>query len=692
MSDDAYERLRAALQHHGSKVENAGADRFMAQCPAHDDGRPSLSVRRGDRCTLVYCFAGCDTAAIMDALGLTTRDLYDADKITYSYGDDLRGFVVTRSTATKDFRQSGATQGWTDGKPLYRLPAVAVAVQAGAPVWFTEGEKDADLIATAGGFATTNAGGADNAHTADFTPLAGAHVRVLSDLDTAGDKHRESVVRLALAAGAASVSVWKVKAGKDYGDHHAAGYGVDDLEQAVDQPETEGLRRIILTKASSIEPLPTTWLWANRLPTGALALIAGPEGTGKSTVGYSLAAQITRGTLPGLHLGHPRNVIVAATEDSWARTIVPRLMAASADLDRVYRIEVRTVLDVGGYLTLPKDVPGLEQAVHDTAAVLLLLDPLMSRLEAGLDTHKDAETRRALEPVAATAERTGLAVVGLIHFNKGGSADVLNNVMASKAFTAVARSVSTVIRDPDDDTGRRRIFGTPKCNLGRDDLPLLPFRIEEHTFLNRAGDLVATSRVEWLAEQQGTVADLMRQSRDTGDQTVVAEVADWLADYLETQGGSAARKNIVDAARKERFSEDQLKRGFKRLGLKYRGDGYPRVTYWMTAEAAAEWDGAHDGSSQGTVGAPVRGESLTTPTTPTRVRSEQSEQSEQSGQSPARVLQLDTPEPDTGAVCANPPCPQRLTAVERADGLCTECNRDARRKRDAARQKGQATA
>lgn len=221
---------------------------------------------------------------------------------------------------------------------------------------------------------------------------------------------------------------------------------------------------------------------------------------------------------------------------------------------------------------------------------MLLLDPLMSRLEAGLDSHKDAETRRALEPIAAVAEGTRMTVVGLMHFNKSGAVDVLNNVMASKAFTAVARSVSTVIRDPNDDTGRTRIFGTPKNNLGPDDLPLLPFHLVEHTFNNDHGDKVVTSRVEWLAERHGTIADLMRQARDTGDQSIAAEVADWLADYLDTQGGLASRKDIIDAAGKQRFNEDQVKRGLKRLGLTYRSRGFPRTTYWMTSERAQDWD------------------------------------------------------------------------------------------------------
>ena len=59
--------------------------------------------------------------------------------------------------------------------------------------------------------------------------------------------------------------------------------------------------------------------------------------------------------------------------------------------------------------------------------------------------------------------------------------------MASKAFTAVARSVHTVMTDPDDDTGRRRLFGTPKNNLGRNDLPTLSFVIESTKCRPRRG-------------------------------------------------------------------------------------------------------------------------------------------------------------------------------------------------------------
>ena len=68
---------------------------------------------------------------------------------------------------------------------------------------------------------------------------------------------------------------------------------------------------------------------------------------------------------------------------------------------------------------------------------LLFLDPLMSTISGGLDTHKDREARTALEPLSALAMETNCSVVGLAHFSKAITTDALNLVMASKAFTAV---------------------------------------------------------------------------------------------------------------------------------------------------------------------------------------------------------------------------------------------------------------
>jgi hypothetical protein len=53
-------------------------DSFQAQCPAHDDNEPSLSIGEGeDGRALLKCFAGCETEDVVAALGLEMRDLFE---------------------------------------------------------------------------------------------------------------------------------------------------------------------------------------------------------------------------------------------------------------------------------------------------------------------------------------------------------------------------------------------------------------------------------------------------------------------------------------------------------------------------------------------------------------------------------------------------------------------------------------
>lgn len=345
-------------------------------------------------------------------------------------------------------------------------------------------------------------------------------------------------------------------------------------------------RRIQLTRASSIQPRKVRWLWKDRRPLGALGLTAGREGLGKSILEYTLLAMITRGTLPGAFFGTPRSGIVAATEDAWDYTIVPRLMAAGADLDLVYRVEVITS-DLGeAELSLPKDLAGLEHAALDVRAATILLDPLMSRLDASLDTHKDGEVRRALEPLVTLADRTEASVNGLIHVNKGGSSDPLTSIMGSRAFTAVARSVLYVMSDPDDET--TRLVGTAKNNLGRTDLPTLAFQIIEARAAETAEGDILTGKLQWTGESDKTIRDAMQAAAETSavNKTVVGEAADWLSDYLSLKDGTADSADIKRDGAKAGHSVDALKRARLKLNIVAVSVGFPRRTHWMLQSAA----------------------------------------------------------------------------------------------------------
>lgn len=50
---------------------------WIAPCPAHDDKRPSLSISLGnDQRILIFCFTGCSTAEICEALNIGVSDLF----------------------------------------------------------------------------------------------------------------------------------------------------------------------------------------------------------------------------------------------------------------------------------------------------------------------------------------------------------------------------------------------------------------------------------------------------------------------------------------------------------------------------------------------------------------------------------------------------------------------------------------
>jgi RecA-family ATPase len=139
--------------------------------------------------------------------------------------------------------------------------------------------------------------------------------------------------------------------------------------------------------------------------------------------------------------GKPRSVIISATEDAWAETVIPRLMACGADLEKILRIDAVTPEGLPEAVKLPRDLAEPERIVKAEDVALLLLDPLIGSVSGSIDSHKDHEVRHALEPLARLASEAKISIIGLIHVNKSQAADLLNRVMASKAFAAVARGV-----------------------------------------------------------------------------------------------------------------------------------------------------------------------------------------------------------------------------------------------------------
>src|SRR6266545_6255538 len=90
--------------------------------------------------------------------------------------------------------------------------------------------------------------------------------------------------------------------------------------------------------ASQLTARPVRWLWPNRLALGKLAILDGDPGVGKSFLALDLCARLSTGRpFPdGSPCPGPANALVLNGEDGTDDTLVPRLRALDADLDRVF--------------------------------------------------------------------------------------------------------------------------------------------------------------------------------------------------------------------------------------------------------------------------------------------------------------------------------------------------------------------
>ncbi|GAA1870873.1 AAA family ATPase [Asanoa iriomotensis] len=356
----------------------------------------------------------------------------------------------------------------------------------------------------------------------------------------------------------------------------------------IDAAEEAGVatgRRLKVTRASEITMRGTRWLWeepvgqdavarfmsplppARWLPLGGLCLLGGREGIGKTTWAYRIAAQVTTGTLPGSFHGQPRSVVVAATEDDWARTIVPRLVAAGADLARVLRVDAIEDDHVSG-LTLPADVGALQRLCAREGVVLILLDPLMGTISGALDTHKDAEVRQALEPLSRLAHDGQMTILGLIHVNKSQGSDLLTRLMASRAFSAVARAVLFASKEEpepgaDEKPHETFLLGQAKNNLAAK----VPHSVRYHIEGVKVGhdddlnEAIWSSHIVVDGRADGRIDDLMtaQESRSAQRDTPRDRACKWLRGYL-TGKGAVESATVKAAGRAEGFSDPTIKR------------------------------------------------------------------------------------------------------------------------------------
>jgi hypothetical protein len=302
----------------------------------------------------------------------------------------------------------------------------------------------------------------------------------------------------------------------------------------------------LTTLASRIAPGKVEWLWPDRVPFGKLSVLAGDPAAGKTTLALDLAARLSTGRrAPGDQRlgGTAQSALILSAEDGAADVLVPRLIAAQANLKRVRLRELHELL------TLPDDVDALSKEIARFRIGLVVLDPLSAFLGSSSRT---SGVRRALASVAGMAEDTGAAVLGIEHLNKSASKSPLHRVLGSVAVTGAARVVLVAGRDPDDAT--RFLLGALKTNLA----PLAPSLAYRLVVAKHA------THVEWAGVSPRTATEILA-SPQHGQGSALERAERYLTETLSK--GEALMRDIEALARKHGIAGPTLQRAKRALGV-----------------------------------------------------------------------------------------------------------------------------
>ena len=319
-----------------------------------------------------------------------------------------------------------------------------------------------------------------------------------------------------------------------------------------------------LINMDTVEVEQIEWLLYPFIPYGKVTIIQGDPGEGKTTMVLQIIAKLTRGEaiLPTVSLTDdkenaevPVNVIYQTAEDGLGDTIKPRLLAAGADCTKVMVID-----DSEQPLTMA-DVR-LEEAIVQTKAKMVVLDPIQGFLGSEVDMHRANEIRPLMKRIAVLAEKYHCAIILIGHMNKNSNGKSSYRGLGSIDFQAAARSVLIVGRIKDEP--EVRVVCHTKSSLAPEG-KAIAFRLDKN------------NGFEWIGEYDIS-ADELLNGEGKGQKTRKAK--EFLLEILDD--GGMAQKKIEEEAEKLGIKKKTLRNAKMELGIDSvkRGNQW----YWMLSE------------------------------------------------------------------------------------------------------------
>lgn len=254
------------------------------------------------------------------------------------------------------------------------------------------------------------------------------------------------------------------------------------------------------------------WLWDGVIPKGKGIILQGMPGFGKSQVTIDIAARLSTGRpFPSITLGavgkEPLGVIILSAEDGAKDTIKPRLLAAGADMKRVYHMpSARLTRDKAGRLgmnsvALKEDAEAILDAIaHLPYKIgLIIVDPASAFMSKDADANSNSDVRNMFAQLQAVIMDKGISMLMINHLNKNtGAKSAHMRGLGATAWNGVARSTLYAFQDGED----RFVLSLDKNNLAKKTGKGFFYKIQDQPVdLMKDGMMEPSSKIEWNLEE-----------------------------------------------------------------------------------------------------------------------------------------------------------------------------------------------
>lgn len=288
-----------------------------------------------------------------------------------------------------------------------------------------------------------------------------------------------------------------------------------------------------MPRLSDVRVKRVPWLWYPYFPRGAVTIVEGSPGVGKSWVMLDIASRVSRGDIapyPRRRLARS-NCLYVTAEDDVASVVKPRVAALGGDLTRIFAEDS------------VRSIEAVESLVRDIGEVgLIIIDPL----QAFANLYGIRYIRSVMSILGDLPGNP--AVVLVRHFTKRGGQPTARG-LGSIDYSAAVRSIVSIgktVEYPD-----LTIMTHVKSSYAPVG-PSLGFRI-------------SNGGIEWGGVVQVSAVDIGYEA-STERREALAEAMDFLATVLA--GGPVPAADVKREASQLGISMTTIKRARKKMGVK----------------------------------------------------------------------------------------------------------------------------